>query len=548
MLTQNDITIEKIKERIKGILLAENNKLSAGINDGNKNSVSMLTSSSSHRTLKERMIKIFINYGLRQKNLIKKFPVLGSTSKKFYYWLLNRQLVNQDNLPEYLLSLENNDIFLRETYEKILGRMPDEHGFNYYMGKLVEGVPKELVLYRIVNSSEARSKKVKIKFRPKLTFEVFLSILKLAVKKIPLLSTLILWPYRLVKLPFRFHQLSEHFRITLSEMEGIKNKINAMSNDSQSTKTELENLCQHFRNIISETEGIKNKINAMSNDSQGTKTELENLCQRLSIALTEIEGIKNQINSPSSVPDINDTLITEGCTADSYKSKTLENSIPTVHKMQDKNDGDTFYFLLENLFRGSMEDIKSRQSIYLPYVTEAYANSIGKFFLDAGCGRGEFLTLLQEHGIPAKGVDINRLTTDLVKKVGIDAVLSDVLEYLNVLEDNSLIGLSMFQVIEHLNFKHLNSILKTAFKKIAINGIIILESVNPHCPIAFGNFYLDPTHTRPYPPNLMKFMLEWHGFENVKTIYSSPIPKHLYFKEPVMNYQAYAVLGKKTKL
>jgi O-antigen chain-terminating methyltransferase len=250
------------------------------------------------------------------------------------------------------------------------------------------------------------------------------------------------------------------------------------------------------------------------------------------------------------VPDINDTLITEGFTDDYdlYMSKALGNSTLPVHKIQDEDDEDTFYFLLENLFRGSMEDIKSRQSIYLPYVIEAHVNSKGKFFLDAGCGRGEFLTLLQEHGIPAKGVDINRLTTDLVKKAGIDAVLSDVLEYLNGLEDNSLIGISMYQVIEHLDFKHLNGILKTAFKKISINGIIVLESVNPFCPIAFGNFYLDPTHTRPYPPNLMKFLLEWHAFGNVKTIYSSPIPKHLYFREPVMNYQAYAVLGKKTKL
>ncbi len=43
----------------------------------------------------------------------------------------------------------------------------------------------------------------------------------------------------------------------------------------------------------------------------------------------------------------------------------------------------------------------------------------------------------------------------------------------------------------------------------------------------------------------MKFMLEWHGFEKVKIIYSSPIPKE--FKEPVMNYQDYAVFGKKMK-
>jgi len=264
-----------------------------------------------------------------------------------------------------------------------------------------------------------------------------------------------------------------------------------------------------------------------------------------------IKGMKAKMTTLSYVDntiDTNNILIKESDLGDSYIKKAFENSQLTVSEMQDKDDPDTFYFLLENLFRGSIEEIKKRQSIYLPYVTEAHANSKGLFFLDAGCGRGEFLTLLDGHGIPARGVEISRLAIDLVNKANIHVTLSDVFEYLKGLEDNSLIGLSMFQVIEHFEFKNIHAVLKTAFRKVSLHGVIILESVNPYCPTALGRFYLDPTHKRPYAPDLIKFMLEWYGFEKVRIIYLSPVPKRLYFKEAVRNYQDYAVLGKKMKL
>jgi len=264
-----------------------------------------------------------------------------------------------------------------------------------------------------------------------------------------------------------------------------------------------------------------------------------------------IKGMKAKMTTLSYVDntiDTNNILIKESDLGDSYIKKAFENSQLTVSEMQDKDDPDTFYFLLENLFRGSTEEIKKRQSIYLPYVTEAHANSKGLFFLDAGCGRGEFLTLLDGHGIPARGVEISRLAIDLVNKANIHVTLSDVFEYLKGLEDNSLIGLSMFQVIEHFEFKNIHTVLKTAFTKISLHGVIILESVNPYCPTALGRFYLDPTHKKPYAPDLIKFMLEWYGFEKVRIIYLSPVPKRLYFKEAVRNYQDYAVLGKKMKL
>jgi SAM-dependent methyltransferase len=258
-----------------------------------------------------------------------------------------------------------------------------------------------------------------------------------------------------------------------------------------------------------------------------------------------MKRIRAKMKAQSSVSDAIHIWIKESYLSESYIQKALGNSKLTGNGAQDRDDEDTFYYLFENLFRGSIEEIKKRQSIYLPYVTEAHAHSKGLFFLDAGCGRGEFLELLNGHGIPAKGVELNRISTDLAKARCVDVVLTDALEYLKTLPDDSLIGLSMFQVIEHLDLQNINNVLKVAFKKISLNGVILLESVNPYCPMALGKFYLDPTHIRPYAPDLMKFALEWHSFEKVRIIYSSPIPKE--FKEPVMNYQDYAVFGKKMK-
>jgi hypothetical protein len=249
-----------------------------------------------------------------------------------------------------------------------------------------------------------------------------------------------------------------------------------------------------------------------------------------------VKGIKSKMIPQSSG---------ESGSGNSYLQEALKRSPLKGSKVQDRDDEDTFYFLFENLFRGSIEEIKRRQSIYLPYVTEAHATSKGLFFLDAGCGRGEFLNLLKGQDIPAKGVDISRINAEWVKNMGGDVVLSDALEYLKTLEDDSLIGLSMFQVIEHLDFEQIHHILKTAFKKISLNGVIIVESVNPYCSMALGKFYLDPAHKRPYAPDLMKFMLEWHRFGKVGIIYSSPVFRRLHLRGADRKYQDYAVVGKK---
>ena len=51
-------------------------------------------------------------------------------------------------------------------------------------------------------------------------------------------------------------------------------------------------------------------------------------------------------------------------------------------------------------------------------------------------------------------------------------------------------------------------------------GLILLETPNPENFIVGScNFYMDPTHKKPLPPPLLKFLVESVGYTNVNIIY-----------------------------
>src|SRR5688500_2387808 len=62
------------------------------------------------------------------------------------------------------------------------------------------------------------------------------------------------------------------------------------------------------------------------------------------------------------------------------------------------------YVAFEDQFRGSRDAIRSRLESYLPFF-EGRSN-----VLDVGCGRGEFLDLLQSRGIAAQGIEDRKST------------------------------------------------------------------------------------------------------------------------------------------
>ena len=179
------------------------------------------------------------------------------------------------------------------------------------------------------------------------------------------------------------------------------------------------------------------------------------------------------------------------------------------------------YVGFEDHFRGSHEEIRRRVGEYLPVFQGA--NDV----LDVGCGRGEFLAILREHGISARGIDLNAAMVDVCREQGLDAAEADALSYLQAQPDGSLGGLFAAQVVEHLEPRYLNALLDVAFDKLRPGAPIVLETINPACWFAFFESYIrDITHVRPLHPDTLKFLLVASGFQQVDIRYRSPYPEH----------------------
>jgi O-antigen chain-terminating methyltransferase len=178
------------------------------------------------------------------------------------------------------------------------------------------------------------------------------------------------------------------------------------------------------------------------------------------------------------------------------------------------------YVGFEDQFRGSQEDIRRRVTEYLP-VFEGAAD-----VLDVGCGRGEFLALLRDQGIRARGIDINGAMIDVCREQGLEAQEADALGYLRVQPDASLGGLFAAQVIEHLEPRYLTALLDAAFQKLRPGAPIVLETINPACWFAFFESYIrDITHVRPIHPETLQYLLVASGFQRVEIRYRAPYPE-----------------------
>jgi SAM-dependent methyltransferase len=178
------------------------------------------------------------------------------------------------------------------------------------------------------------------------------------------------------------------------------------------------------------------------------------------------------------------------------------------------------YVGFEDRFRGSRDEIRARLEAYLPVF--AGATDV----LDIGCGRGEFLVLLGEHGIGARGLDLNHEMVEVCRAQGLEAAEGDALGYLRTLPDQSLGGLFAAQVAEHLEPDYLLQLLEEAFIKLRPGAAIVLETINPACWFAFFSSYIrDITHVRPLHPDTLSYLLTAHGFQEVTVRYSAPYPE-----------------------
>jgi SAM-dependent methyltransferase len=181
---------------------------------------------------------------------------------------------------------------------------------------------------------------------------------------------------------------------------------------------------------------------------------------------------------------------------------------------------ESFYKAFEDRHRGPRQLIKNRLNAYLPFINQLYKLDSNAQTIDLGCGRGEWLELLEEVGFnKPKGVDLDLGMLEACCEIELNVDHADVFDYLSQQPSNSQRAVTAFHFVEHISFEQLQSLVKESLRILKPGGLLILETPNPeNIVVATRNFYLDPTHQKPIPPDLLSFVVEHAGFVVVKIL------------------------------
>lgn len=231
------------------------------------------------------------------------------------------------------------------------------------------------------------------------------------------------------------------------------------------------------------------------------QAEIEGTATGLVLARAELESLKPEAPRRR-------TALVEKATGERVESASgLASAFEPEH-----------YVAFENRFRGDPDTLRVRLRGYVRYFEGRSP------VVDLGCGRGEFLELLQEAGIEARGVDGNEEMVQRCRSRGLEAEVSDLFQHLAGRETEGTGGVFACQVIEHLPPGRIRELVAESHRVLRPGGRIVLETVNPRSVVALvETFYRDLTHERPIHPETLDFVLRAAGFREVETLYRSPV-------------------------
>ncbi len=199
-------------------------------------------------------------------------------------------------------------------------------------------------------------------------------------------------------------------------------------------------------------------------------------------------------------------------------SLATEPPAPAVAQAAAHAADDAAYVAFENRYRGEPEEIRERLASYVPRFREAAP------VLDLGCGRGEFLALLKDAGIDARGVESNAQMVAHSRGRGLAVTEEDLLVHLRAQPAGGLGGLFAAQVAEHLPPAVLQAMLREAHRVLRPGGLLVLETVNPRSVTGFLEVYIrDLTHERPLHPDTLCFVTAAAGFSDVRVEMRAPV-------------------------
>lgn len=308
------------------------------------------------------------------------------------------------------------------------------------------------------------------------------------------------------RLEAEIEQKNQQIQQSNLRIDNLENIIN------QYVRPEFEHCSAAFSKVSEDMTAISESVVQLRESGDGLRRDLENISLNLRNNNASIEGLQSDTEFMKYKLGTVEKSVRFAPAASSAPTAVVQPSAPAeASGGSDYEEID--YFDFENHFRGSIDSIKKAQEAYIPYFKDK------KNVIDIGCGRGEFLSLMQDNGINAVGVDIYEPYADYCRMKGLNAECGDGSEYLSKLE--SVDGIFVGQVVEHLKPHQIIRLCNTAYEKLSDGGCIIIETPNPTSLSIYTNaFYIDPSHIKPVHPLTMKYYLEKAGFRNIEIIFT----------------------------
>lgn len=383
-------------------------------------------------------------------------------------------------------------LFIEESYYYLTGELPEYSQYQRHLVTLLEGEERERWLLNLAKQHKPTANSLTPPPLPGLEK----GLAKARLKYMPKLGRVIRTAWSLVTL------------------DKIRSRLQQVMHLQNARYDALLDLHRQQAQAIAALQANQGKLEA----------ENAILARQLSQGLSQ--GLSQERSQQSSSPQ--QSSFANGALS-SHQQNGVSSQQSLVMEDTQANPERDFYLALEARFRGSLSAIGELMKEHLPHVANTKPLQQGKALLDLGCGRGEWLALVKAEGYQAWGVDLNATNVTITRQRGLDVRYEDALTTLENCEDNSIGMITSFHLVEHLSNEQLRTLLREALRVLAPEGTLLLETPNPqNLLVGSCNFYLDPTHVRPIPPDFMQFLAEYSGFARAEILPLHPVDDSLH--------------------
>ena len=314
----------------------------------------------------------------------------------------------------------------------------------------------------------------------------------------------------------RVNGLAEQTNVRGSELSAASKQLDALQEQLNTSVQEFHDFGARLSAIQEGMAKERGPREAMGSDIGDLKASLE----RLRDATTKVDERQvadgSFLKAQLSIQQQLLKAVADETARPSLPGGALKANVHASTKLTivDGHANDAFYLAFEDRFRGSRAEIKKRMRVYIPFLKSRRRPKDPATLVDLGCGRGEWLELLDDtRQIKAEGVDSNLAMIEQCRERKLRVTEGDAISHLAGVKEESVSAVTAFHLIEHLEFVELMNLIAESHRVLKRGGLLIFETPNPrNILVGASDFYRDLTHHNPVHPDTIAFALESVGF------------------------------------